>query len=184
MSAMDRGRRLVVLAALLSTLVLPSAARAHDRLQAGPYVFTLGWENEPALAGHENGVEVDVAGNAGRPVSQAAGKLGLEVSFGDAHMVLPLEPGARAGLFRADLVPTRAGVSASKWPSTKEMRAPRVSKPRTLTSSGRSPSLQPPGAGDNVVRVLPPLNIEERHITEFVEGLSAAAAEYEVPVAA
>ena len=39
-------------------------------------------------------------------------------------------------------------------------------------------------AGDNVMRVLPPLNIEESHIREFVEGLSAAAAEYEVPAEA
>ena len=39
-------------------------------------------------------------------------------------------------------------------------------------------------AGDNVVRVLPPLIIDESHITEFVTRLSEAAAEYEVPVAA
>ena len=39
-------------------------------------------------------------------------------------------------------------------------------------------------AGENVMRVLPPLNIEEHHITEFVEKLSAAAASYETPVAA
>ena len=39
-------------------------------------------------------------------------------------------------------------------------------------------------AADNVVRVLPPLNIEERHIREFIDGLSAAAAAYEVPAAA
>jgi acetylornithine/N-succinyldiaminopimelate aminotransferase len=39
-------------------------------------------------------------------------------------------------------------------------------------------------AGDNVVRVLPPLNIEEAHIREFVDGLSAAAADYEVPAEA
>ncbi|CAA9516734.1 MAG: Acetylornithine aminotransferase [uncultured Sphingomonas sp.] len=39
-------------------------------------------------------------------------------------------------------------------------------------------------AGDNVVRVLPPLIIEEAHIREFVDGLSAAAAEYEVPAVA
>jgi acetylornithine/N-succinyldiaminopimelate aminotransferase len=36
-------------------------------------------------------------------------------------------------------------------------------------------------AGDNVVRVLPPLNIDESHIAEFVEKLSAAARSYEVP---
>ena len=39
-------------------------------------------------------------------------------------------------------------------------------------------------AGDNVVRVLPPLTIDESHIAEFVEGLSAAAAAYDVPEAA
>jgi len=39
-------------------------------------------------------------------------------------------------------------------------------------------------AGDNVVRVLPPLTIDESHIAEFVEGLSSAAADYEVPEAA
>jgi acetylornithine/N-succinyldiaminopimelate aminotransferase len=39
-------------------------------------------------------------------------------------------------------------------------------------------------AGDNVVRVLPPLTIDESNIAEFVEGLSAAAADYDVPEAA
>jgi acetylornithine/N-succinyldiaminopimelate aminotransferase len=39
-------------------------------------------------------------------------------------------------------------------------------------------------AGDNVMRVLPPLIIEEEHVTEFVERLSEAARQYEVPEAA
>ncbi len=39
-------------------------------------------------------------------------------------------------------------------------------------------------AGDNTLRVLPPLNIEQAHIDEFVEKLSAGAASYKVPVAA
>jgi acetylornithine/N-succinyldiaminopimelate aminotransferase len=39
-------------------------------------------------------------------------------------------------------------------------------------------------AGDNVMRVLPPLIIEEAHVTEFVERLSEAARQYEVPQAA
>jgi acetylornithine/N-succinyldiaminopimelate aminotransferase len=38
-------------------------------------------------------------------------------------------------------------------------------------------------AGDNVMRVLPPLIIEEAHVTEFVERLSEAARGYEVPAA-
>jgi acetylornithine/N-succinyldiaminopimelate aminotransferase len=36
-------------------------------------------------------------------------------------------------------------------------------------------------AGDNVLRVLPPLIIEEGHVTEFVERLSEAARRYELP---
>jgi acetylornithine/N-succinyldiaminopimelate aminotransferase len=39
-------------------------------------------------------------------------------------------------------------------------------------------------AGDNVFRVLPPLVIEDAHISEFIEKLSAAARAYEVPQAA
>jgi acetylornithine/N-succinyldiaminopimelate aminotransferase len=39
-------------------------------------------------------------------------------------------------------------------------------------------------AGDNVLRVLPPLIIEEQHVTEFVEKLSEAARGYELPQAA
>ena len=38
-------------------------------------------------------------------------------------------------------------------------------------------------AGDNVVRVLPPLNITEEHIREFVDTLSAAAGEYKAEAA-
>ncbi len=39
-------------------------------------------------------------------------------------------------------------------------------------------------AGDNVVRILPPLTIDESHIRECVEKLSAAAATFQVPQAA
>jgi len=39
-------------------------------------------------------------------------------------------------------------------------------------------------AGDNVMRVLPPLIIEDAHVTEFVERLSEAARAYQVPQAA
>jgi acetylornithine/N-succinyldiaminopimelate aminotransferase len=39
-------------------------------------------------------------------------------------------------------------------------------------------------AGDNVVRVLPPLVIDDSNIREFVNGLSQAAADYQVPAEA
>jgi len=39
-------------------------------------------------------------------------------------------------------------------------------------------------AGDNVVRILPPLVIEESHIAECIERLSAGARSYALPQAA
>ncbi|MET0238905.1 MAG: aspartate aminotransferase family protein [Sphingobium sp.] len=39
-------------------------------------------------------------------------------------------------------------------------------------------------AGDQVVRILPPLVVEESHIAEFIEKLSAGAASYKLPKAA
>jgi acetylornithine/N-succinyldiaminopimelate aminotransferase len=38
--------------------------------------------------------------------------------------------------------------------------------------------------GDNVVRILPPLNIEESHVAECLEKLSAGARSYTLPEAA
>lgn len=39
-------------------------------------------------------------------------------------------------------------------------------------------------AGDNTLRVLPPLNIDEGHVATFIEKLSAGAASYARPQAA
>jgi acetylornithine/N-succinyldiaminopimelate aminotransferase len=55
---------------------------------------------------------------------------------------------------------------------------------RAFVSYLRTRGILTVAAADNVVRVLPPLNIEEHHIREFIDGLSAAAADYEVPEAA
>ena len=55
---------------------------------------------------------------------------------------------------------------------------------RAFVNYLRTKGLLTVAAGDNVVRVLPPLTIEEEHIREFVERLSEAAAAYEVPAEA
>jgi acetylornithine/N-succinyldiaminopimelate aminotransferase len=55
---------------------------------------------------------------------------------------------------------------------------------RAFVAYLRTKGLLTVAAGDNVVRVLPPLNIDESHVSEFVERLSTAAADYEVPAAA
>ncbi|QMW23544.1 aspartate aminotransferase family protein [Sandaracinobacteroides saxicola] len=55
---------------------------------------------------------------------------------------------------------------------------------RAFVNHARSHGILLVAAGDNVVRVLPPLNIDESHIRECVERLSAAAAAFELPKAA
>ena len=55
---------------------------------------------------------------------------------------------------------------------------------RAFVTYLRTKGLLTVAAGDNVMRIVPPLVIEESHIREFVDTLSAAAAEYEVPAAA
>jgi acetylornithine/N-succinyldiaminopimelate aminotransferase len=55
---------------------------------------------------------------------------------------------------------------------------------RAFVAHLREHGLLTVAAGDNVVRVLPPLIVEEAHIAEFVERLSDAARRYELPQAA
>jgi acetylornithine/succinyldiaminopimelate/putrescine aminotransferase len=55
---------------------------------------------------------------------------------------------------------------------------------RAFVAYLRGQGLLTVAAGDNVMRVLPPLIVEDAHIAEFVEKLSEAARQYEVPQAA
>lgn len=55
---------------------------------------------------------------------------------------------------------------------------------RAFVAHLRNHGLLTVAAADNVVRILPPLVIEEAHIRECIEKLSAAAAAYRVPEAA
>ena len=55
---------------------------------------------------------------------------------------------------------------------------------RSFVNHARSYGLLTVAAGDNVVRVLPPLTIDESHIRECVDKLSEAARNYKLPEAA
>ena len=55
---------------------------------------------------------------------------------------------------------------------------------RAFVNYLREQGLLTVAAGDNVMRILPPLVIEDAHVAEFVERLSEAARNYKVPQAA
>ena len=56
--------------------------------------------------------------------------------------------------------------------------------PRAFVGHLREHGLLTVSAGDNILRILPPLVVEEVHIAEFVEKLSTAARSYQEPQAA
>lgn len=106
------------IAGLLASIlvgVLGGPALAHERRQVGAYTLTVGWAEEPPYAGLKNAVQVTVTDAAGRPVTDLADALGVEVLYGSQRTArLPLLPafGARAGTpgeYRALLIPTRPG---------------------------------------------------------------------------
>src|SRR5262245_58042456 len=99
----------LALVAIMASLLAVQLAEAHDRKEAGAFRLVIGWGDEPAFSGLKNGVEVDVADMAGKPVTEDAA-LAVDVSFGGDHVTLPLRAvRATPGKYRAVLLPTRAG---------------------------------------------------------------------------
>jgi len=99
----------LVLVAMMASLLAVHPAEAHDRKEAGGFRLVIGWGDEPAFSSLKNGIEVDVADMAGKPVTEDA-VLSVDVSFGGDHLTLPLRAvRATPGKYRAVLLPTRAG---------------------------------------------------------------------------
>jgi hypothetical protein len=104
---MIRARVAGVAAAVILTA---GAVSAHDRQIAGRFALTIGWEDEPALAGVKNAIEVAVAEASGAPVASPVASLTVDVSFAGERVTLPLRPaGRQPGRYHAPLIPTRAG---------------------------------------------------------------------------
>ena len=92
---------------VLATTTLPSAA--HETTAVGGIELTLGWRDEPPLAGEANAVELLVKDRSGSPVDDQTASLLVTVAAGNDRLELLLRPGA-PGSFVAPVVPTRAGV--------------------------------------------------------------------------
>jgi hypothetical protein len=89
-----------------------ASATAHETQDSGGFRFTVGWGNEPALAGLPNFIDVAVVDASGAPVTDPAASLTADVTFGGEKVVRPLAPGSGPGRLAAALIPTRAGTYA------------------------------------------------------------------------
>lgn len=124
------GRALVLALALVALLAAPALAHEHRELLDGQYEITIGFIEEPAFVGEQNGLflrvvnlaattdavsdaeseEEDADHEAGAPVIGLDQTLRAEVIFGDQSMALPLSPiGGELGSYRSVFFPTAAG---------------------------------------------------------------------------
>jgi acetylornithine/N-succinyldiaminopimelate aminotransferase len=120
----------------------------------------------------------------GNPFAMAAGQAVFDVVANDEFLAQVRQTGERLRSALEQMIPNHDQLFDSVRGVGLMLGIKMKTDSRAFVAYLRTRGILTVAAGDNVVRVLPPLNIEERHVAEFVEGLSAAAADYEVPAAA
>jgi hypothetical protein len=97
-------------------LALSSPVLAHEERSVGAYHFVVGWGDEPAYAGSKNSVQLILATEEGKPVTNLGDSLKVEVIFGEQQTELPFEPAfdveegfGTPGDYRAWIIPTAPG---------------------------------------------------------------------------
>ncbi|WP_309661609.1 aspartate aminotransferase family protein [Sphingomonas sp.] len=146
--------------------------------------FPLGacFATEKAAAGMVIGTHGSTYG--GNPLAMAAGQAVLDVVANEEFLGNVRQMGERLRAGLEQMIPNHDHLFDSVRGMGLMLGVKLKSDSRAFVNYLRTRGLLTVAAGDNVMRVLPPLNIDESHIREFIETLSAAAADYEVPAAA
>ena len=137
---------------------------------------------EKAAAGMIIGTHGSTYG--GNPLACAAGEAVLDVVANDEFLEHVRRMGDRLRGALEQMIPNHDHLFESVRGIGLMLGVKMKSDSRAFVNYLREHGLLTVAAGDNVMRVLPPLIIEEAHITEFVERLSQAARLYQVPQAA
>ncbi len=120
----------------------------------------------------------------GNPLAMAAGQAVFDIVANDEFLGQVRQTGERLRSALEQMIPNHDHLFDSVRGVGLMLGLKLKSDSREFVNYLRTRGLLTVAAGENVMRVLPPLNIEESHIREFIETLSAAAAEYQVPAAA
>jgi acetylornithine/N-succinyldiaminopimelate aminotransferase len=137
---------------------------------------------EKAAAGMTFGTHGSTYG--GNPLAMAAGQAVFDIVADEEFLAQVRASGERLRSALEQMIPNHDHLFDSVRGMGLMLGIKLKSDSRAFVGFLRTRGILTVAAADNVVRVLPPLNIEERHIREFIDGLSAAAAAYEVPAAA
>jgi acetylornithine/N-succinyldiaminopimelate aminotransferase len=120
----------------------------------------------------------------GNPLAMAAGQAVFDVVANDQFLANVRQMGERLRSALEQMIPNHDHLFEDVRGMGLMLGMKMKSDSRAFVTYLRTRGILTVAAADNVMRVLPPLIIDESHIREFVEGLSAAAADYEVPAAA
>jgi acetylornithine/N-succinyldiaminopimelate aminotransferase len=120
----------------------------------------------------------------GNPLAVAAGQAVFDVVAAPEFLAQVRQTGERLRSALEQMIPNHDHLFDSVRGTGLMLGIKMKSDSRKFVNWLRGRGLLTVAAGDNVMRILPPLNIEEHHIREFVDTLSAAAADYEVPAEA
>ncbi len=134
---------------------------------------------EKAAAGMVIGTHGSTYG--GNPLAMAAGQAVFDVVANDEFLAHVRTMGDRLRSALEQMIPNHDQLFESVRGIGLMLGLKMKTDSRAFVTYLRTRGLLTVAAGDNVVRVLPPLVIEEQHVNEFVEALSAAAADYKVP---
>jgi len=137
---------------------------------------------EKAAAGMVVGTHGSTYG--GNPLAMAAGQAVFDVVANDAFLAQVRATGERLRAALEQMIPNHDAIFEGVRGMGLMLGLKMKTDSREFVTYLRTRGILTVAAGDNVVRVLPPLNIEESHIREFVDGLSAAASAYKVSEAA
>ncbi len=137
---------------------------------------------EKAAAGMVIGTHGSTYG--GNPLAMAAGQAVFDIVADDEFLANVRAKGERLRSALEQMIPNHDHLFESVRGVGLMLGVKMKTDSRAFVNYLRTRGLLTVAAGDNVMRVLPPLVIEEEHIREFVDALSAAAADYEVPAEA
>lgn len=134
---------------------------------------------EKAAAGMTFGTHGSTYG--GNPLAMAAGQAVLDVVHNDAFLIHVARMGERLRAALEQMIPNHDHLFESVRGLGLMIGIKMKSDSRAFVAHLRNHGVLTVAAADNVMRILPPLIIEEAHIAEFVEKLSAAARAYQAP---
>lgn len=137
---------------------------------------------EKAAAGMVAGTHGSTYG--GNPLAMAAGQAVLDIVANEPFLANVRLMGERLRGALEQMIPNHDHLFESVRGVGLMLGVKMKTDSRDFVGYLREHGLLTVAGGDNVVRILPPLIIEEAHVNEFIERLSEAARQYKLPEAA